>query len=150
EVPIDVENHPDCSALPGCVIPWHLPHARGPIAAGLIWRKNAQPGPDVVAMLVEPRRREIIPRHGGREGERMPDGRDSGGPGARADDRVQANLRGEGDALVHAVDRSAQNADRDQVGEPLGRQTTGKSLEQQRPEQLTVGGAVLVASESEV
>jgi hypothetical protein len=80
----------------------------------------------------------------------MPDRRDRPRAGPRADHGLEADVGGERDSLVDRVDRSAWHARGDQIREPGGGRAAGQSLDQQRPELVTVGGAVCVMRESRV
>src|SRR5690242_15341887 len=98
ELPIEVRNAG--WSCPGSVMsPARL------AVAGPVRHRRAEPGPDLLAVLVERGWRQIVPRRRRREGERMPDGRHGRRTGSRGHDRLEADLRGELDALVHRVDR---------------------------------------------
>ena len=69
---------------------------------------------------------------------------------ADLDHRVQADLLGERDPGVDGVDRPARHAGGDDVAEPLVLGPGRQPLDQQRPERVPVGGAVLVVGEPRV
>ena len=79
--------------------------------------------PDLVAVLVERRRRQpVVGRRLG-ERDRVADRRHRRVALADLDDRVEPDLLGEGDAAVDGVDRPARHAGGDDVAEPLHRRS---------------------------
>src|ERR1700733_1151970 len=109
-----------------------------------------QPSPDLVAVLVQLRRRERVAGGGLGEGDRVPHGRPRAIAGPGRDDRLEPDLLRERDALVDRVDRPAGHADRDQLVEPVARGLGRELLRQQRLELGPVGGAPRVGREPRV
>ena len=71
-------------------------------------RGRGQPAAQLVAVLVQGRRRQPVLGGRGREGDRVAHRRDGGGALPHGHHRVQPHLLGEGDALVDGVDRPAR------------------------------------------
>ena len=127
----------------GKVVMRHAPRVRGPAR---------EPAPDLLAVLVEAaaaaagspagvaEKRDRV-AHRGHRGLALADG----------DDRVEADLLGERDAAVDGVDRAARHPGGDDVvGTTPSSVRVAQPLDEQRPQLVAVGGAVLVAAEARV
>src|SRR5207342_35117 len=111
---------------------------------------TGQPGPELLAVLVQPRWWPPVVGGGLGEGDRVADRRHHRLTLAHLDNRVEPDLGGEPDSAVHRVDRSARHPGGDDLAEPVHLRPRHQPLDEQRPELVAVRGAVLVAREPRV